>query len=230
MAALGARFFDENGVVLPLGGGALSDLRSINLQFFDSRLANCQFVALCDVTNELYGLNGAAHVYAPQKGASPEQVKVLDTGLKQLADVVTQEFNKDYRNTAGAGAAGGIGFGLLSFLDAEMRAGIETVLEATAFDEEIENADLILTGEGALDSQTLSGKTIAGVCESARAKGVPVIAIGGKVDLNGEQMNNIGLQSAFSIVDAPRDLDYCLQNASGLISDSIERILRLKNK
>lgn len=227
LSALGARFFDENHVVLAPGGGALGKLAFVDTRFLDARLAKSKFTVLCDVSNPLHGQNGAAHVYAPQKGATPAQVEILDAGLKQLADVCAQTFVRDLRDVPGSGAAGGTAFGLMTFLGAEMRSGIEAVMEATGLDSKLRDADLVLTGEGALDEQTLRGKVVAGVCRAAREHRVPVIALGGRVALSGAQMDELGLLSAFSLADGPRDLESCLQNAPALLADIAERALRV---
>lgn len=231
LQALGARFFDENGHQLPLGGAALADLHSIDLTNLDGRLRDCQIEVLCDVSNPLHGPQGAAFIYGPQKGATPEQVQFLDAALQNFADVAARTTGKDYRDYRGAGAAGGLGFGLLSFLGAQLRPGIEAVLEAANFQEKLESADLVLTAEGSLDSQTLSGKTIAGVCRAARkaknGRGVPVIAFGGSVSLSGAQMAELGLKSAFALPDAPLSLEICMANADELLATAAERALRL---
>lgn len=231
LAALGARFFDKNGALLPPGGAFLHDVRKISTALLDPRLRDCEINILCDVTNPLHGPNGAAQIYGPQKGATPEQVQILDAGLQNFADVTARTTGTDYRQFPGAGAAGGIGFGLMSFLGAQLRPGIEAVLEAARFAEKLESADLVLTAEGALDAQTLSGKTIAGVCQAARnaksGRGVPVIAFGGAVQLTGKQLDEVGLLSAFSLTNAPLSLDDCIKHAAELLTDAAERALRL---
>ena len=225
--ALGLHARDARSRALPPGGGALAQVASLDLRFLDPRLAKTNFVVLCDVTNPLYGLNGAAYVYAAQKGADAGQIEQLDAALHHYADVAAVLVGHDHSSHAGAGAAGGIGFALLAFCGATMKSGIEVVLESTQFVERIVGADLILTGEGALDVQTLSGKTIAGACRLARQQDIPIVAIGGAVRLNGQQMNELGIISAFSLVDAPRDLEFCVDNAELLLTNATERILRL---
>ncbi len=227
LSALGARFFDTKDRVLEPGGGDLERLERIDLKFLDPRLARCEFVALADVTNPLCGANGAARIFAPQKGATWEQVELLDRGLNRLAEVAAQRLERDVRDHRGAGAAGGTGFGLLAFLGATMRPGIEAVLEAAHFSEKIVGADLIMTGEGSLDAQTLGGKTIAGVCVAARKADVPVVALGGRIALSGAQMDELGLRSAFSIVDGPRELDFCLADGATLVETATERLSRM---
>jgi glycerate kinase len=190
LSALGARFFDGHHVILPPGGGALGRLQFIDTRFLDARLAKSKFTVLCDVSNPLHGVNGAAHIYAPQKGATTAQVEILDAGLTRLADVCAQTFARDLRDFPGSGAAGGTAFGLMTFLGAEMRSGIEAIMETTGFQSKLRGADLVLTGEGALDEQTLRGKVVAGVCRVAREHNVPVIGLAGRVALSGAQMDD----------------------------------------
>src|SRR5690606_23374440 len=149
--------------------------------------------------NPLCGSNGAAFVYAPQKGASPEEVLLLDQALSHFAEVAAQTLGRDLQNTPGAGAAGGLGFGLLAFLNAQLVPGIDTVLDVIHFKEKLQKADLVLTGEGSLDKQTLNGKTIAGVARLAQRRNVPVLAFGGRVQLNETQLHQLGVRNAFAI-------------------------------
>lgn len=226
LSALGARFFDARDCVLPPGGAALSRLARIDLKFFDPRLEKCQFIALCDVSNPLCGPTGAAPIFSPQKGATPAQVQQLDSALSHFAQLTAHRLGRDLSAHPGAGAAGGTGFGLLSYLNAQMQPGIEAVLEASNFAAKLEGADVVLTGEGSLDSQTLSGKAVAGVCRAAHSKAVPVIALAGSITLSGPQMNQLGLKTAFSIADGPRDLSDCFQNAAALLENASERVGR----
>lgn len=227
LSALGARFLDSRGALLPPGGAALNRLHSIDLSGFDARLQQIPLTVLCDVTNPLCGENGAAFVYGPQKGASAEDVNLLDCGLRRLAQVSAQTLGEDKSAQPGAGAAGGLGFGLAAFCSAQMKSGIEVVLETTHFAEKLRDATLVLTGEGALDGQTLSGKTIAGVCRVAGERHVPVIAFGGKVALPGDELDALGLLSAFPIADAPLPLAQCVARAGELLAATVERVLRL---
>lgn len=227
LAALGAKFLDAQGRLLAPGGGPLRDLHSIDLSEFDPRLKEINCTVLCDVTNPLFGPNGAAFIYGPQKGAAAGQVEQLDAGLQQLARVSADTLGHDYSGLPGAGAAGGLGFTLAAFCGGQMKSGIETVLEVMQFARHLEAASLVLTGEGALDGQTLSGKTIAGVCDAAAEQGVPVIAFGGKVALSGRQLDELGLLSAFPIADAPLSLEQCLARAGELLSGAVERALRV---
>ena len=228
LTALGAHFRDRHKVVLPPGGSALRDLGTIDLRFMDPRVQKCRFTVLCDVTNPLTGPQGAAHVFAPQKGADPGAVERLEEGLSQLAKIARKAHKIKTDTAPGAGAAGGLAYGLMAFCDASLQSGIEVVLKSAGFAARVHDADWVLTGEGALDSQTLGGKTIAGVTEAtgkySRAK---VLAFGGMVRLNGEAMDHLGIRSAFSIADGPRSLEECLTNAGPLLANAVERALRL---
>lgn len=224
LQALGANFFDAQGKVLSPGGAALTNLHQIDLQHLDARLRECQIKVLCDVTNPLCGQNGAAFVYAPQKGASPAQVQLLDQSLSHFADMAAQTLGRDLQNIPGAGAAGGLGFGLLAFLNAQLVQGIDTVLEVVNFEKKLQNADLVLTGEGSLDEQTLHGKTIAGVATVAKAN-VPVLAFGGRMQLNESQLNQLGVRAAYAISDPSMPLEESVRNAKVLLEDAVERAL-----
>ncbi len=227
LAALGAHFRDKNDVILRPGGADLRRLHSIDLKWLEPKLKRAQITLLCDVSNPLCGENGAAQVYGPQKGASSADIEVLESALANLARATREKTGADFSSRGGAGAAGGLGFGLMAFCSAQTRSGIDVVLEAARFEEKLGRANLVLTGEGALDAQTLHGKVVAGVCRAARTHGVPVVAFGGKVDLSGAEMDELGLQSAFCIVDGPRDLNFCIENAEQLVEKAAERFFRL---
>ena len=226
LAALGAKFLDARGKVLLPGGAALANLHKIDLQHLDSRLRECRIKVLCDVTNPLCGPNGAAFIYAPQKGASAEDVELLDRSLSHFADVTAQTLGRDLQNIPGAGAAGGLGFGLLAFCNARLVPGIDTVLEVTHFEEKLHHADLVLTGEGSLDEQTLNGKTIAGVARLAQKKNVPVLAFGGRVQLDQTQLDQLGVRAAFAISDTSMPLQESLRRAKVLLEDAVEHALK----
>lgn len=226
LSALGARFFDERDCVL-WSSGDLERLARIETRFLDSRLECCEFTCLSDVSNPLCGVQGASRVFAPQKGATPADVERLERGLKRLADVCQAQFGQDKRDHPGAGAAGGLGFGLMTFTRASLRPGIDAVLESSRFEERLSGAALVLTGEGSLDEQTLRGKTIAGVCRMANEAGVPVVALGGRIALTGAQLEDLGLLSAFSLADGPRGLNYCLEHSALLLESVTERVVRL---
>jgi len=179
--ALGGRLLDQKRQEIAPGGGHLSELAEIDLSSLDSRLKKVKIDVACDVDNPLTGPNGASAVFGPQKGATPEMVRQLDENLSRFADVVEQTLEKPIRHVPGAGAAGGLGAGLLAFLDAELKRGVEIVLEAVQFQERVKDASLVITGEGRIDGQTISGKTPIGVAKAAKQYGIPVIGIAGFV-------------------------------------------------
>jgi len=237
LSALGARFLDANGEELPPGGAALSQLATVDLQRFDHRVLDCQLRVLCDVSNPLCGERGAARVYGPQKGASSVEVALLDAALSHFADVTRESYGADLReliearDEAGAGAAGGIAFGLMSYCGAQLISGIEAVLQAAHFSEKLETANLVLTAEGVIDEQTPQGKTLAGVARAARnAKSgmrVPVVAFGGRVALGGEELSQMGIAAAFSLADGPQTIEYSMSHAAELLEAATERAIRL---
>ena len=181
-SALGVRFSGPSGDPLPPGGGALADLATVDLSGLDPRVQEAQIVVASDVVNPLLGDDGASAVYGPQKGATPEVVSELDAALAHFADVVEEAVGRRLRDEPGAGAAGGTGFGLMAFCDAELRPGVELALDSLGADQLLEGATLVITAEGTLDSQTLAGKVPVGVARRARRHGVPVVAVGGAVE------------------------------------------------
>lgn len=179
--ALGGRLLDDSGREIGPGGGALSQLASIDVSRLDSRLRTVKIEVACDVDNPLTGARGASAVFGPQKGATDDMVRVLDQHLTHFADVAEKALGTTYRETEGAGAAGGLGWSLLAFLHADLKRGIDIVLEAVDFENEVQDADLVITGEGRIDSQTIYGKTPIGVAKAAKSYDVPVIGIAGSV-------------------------------------------------
>ena len=197
LQALGYRFTDAQGNVLCGCGESLEKVASIDASSASPALKESEFIVACDVDAPLYGPKGAAYVFAPQKGADTETVDRLDNGLKHFSEVVAKSKGaiEDYAQTPGAGAAGGLGFGLMAFLNARLVSGINMVLDAIGFDSIIKDADLIITGEGRIDSQTLTGKTPYGVLQRAKLQGIPVVAIGGSVQLEPEETEAAGFAS-----------------------------------
>jgi glycerate kinase len=183
-AALGARFLDAAGRPIADGGGALTELARVDLSAMHPRLGRVVVSGACDVDNPLTGPNGASAVYGPQKGASPEDVAVLDRALAHLAAVVERDLGVALDDEPGAGAAGGLGFGLLAFCGAHLRPGVELVIDAVGLRERIAQADLVITGEGSLDAQSLHGKTPAGVLEASSLAGVPVAIVCGRASVD----------------------------------------------
>ena len=193
--ALGARFLDADGKPLPHGGGALSQLATIDLAQLDPRLKDATFEVACDVTNPLCGPTGASAVYGPQKGASEADVALLDTALAHLAKVAEQQLgvSAELATRPGAGAAGGLGYGLAAFLHATFRRGVEMIAEQVGLADKLADCDLVITGEGRTDSQTVNGKTPAGVAAVAKKFDLPVIVICGCVGKGYETVHNIGV-------------------------------------
>ena len=210
--ALGAKFLDENGQAVQVGGGQLAQIQSIDLSQLDPRLKSTEIVIASDVNNPLCGENGASHVFAPQKGATSEMVEVLDQNLSHFADLVAQHIGQDFQDIAGAGAAGGLGFGLMAFAGAKIRSGVEIVIEETGLSEKIDQADYVFTGEGGIDFQTKFGKTPFGVAQVAKLFNKPVIAFAGYVGKGIEELYDEGFTAIFGIVDGACDLHTALKN------------------
>lgn len=205
LAALGASFLDADGAKLPAGGGALQNLDSIDVSELDPRAANVQWQIACDVTNPLLGAKGAAAVFGPQKGASQEQVQLLDAGLARLADVLEADTGRKLREQPGMGAAGGLAISLGSYFQVDLVPGWDLVAQVLGAHDILEGADLVLTGEGRLDSQSLDGKVVSGVLQAA-GENAEVIVVAGSVDLTDEQLEDSGILAAYSIAPGPATL------------------------
>lgn len=227
LQALGARLLDGHGKDLVRGGAALAHLHRIDLSGFDPRLSEIDIQVACDVNNPLCGPHGASAIFGPQKGASPEQVRQLDAALAHFADISAQALGHDLRDQPGAGAAGGLGYAALAYLNAQFRPGVEVVAEACGLAAAVQGADLVVTGEGRMDAQTLHGKTPAGVARIARAAGVPVIGLAGSLGAGYQALYEIGVDAAFSVVDGPCTLAYAMTNAGQLMTDRTHDIIRL---
>lgn len=230
LKALGAAFYDQDGVLLPKGGASLEKLSYMDLSGLDKRLQESTFTIASDVNNPLCGANGASAVFGPQKGATPEMVQRLDMALSRFADVVEKQLGIDVRHLPGSGAAGGMGAALLAFLHAEFKSGIELVMDAIHFEQKIQAADLIITGEGKLDEQTMAGKVIAGVCKKAKPYQIPTIAICGGMELTSDQMDEIGLLAGFSIVPKPCSLEQAMEQAEEWAQERVEQIIRFMKR
>lgn len=225
--ALGARLLNADGGELPPGGAALANLRRIDLSGLDARAAEASFLVACDVSNPLTGPEGASAIYGPQKGATPEMVESLDAALGNFADVARRDLGADVEHLQGAGAAGGLGGGLVAFLDAELRSGVDIVLDTVGLDDQLAGADLAMTGEGALDYQTVYDKGPIGVAKRAGRLGIPTIAIAGTLGERHELVYDCGIAAALPIVDAPMTLGEASERAAELIADAAERAMRM---
>lgn len=225
--ALGVKLLDEAGCEIGRGGGSLKRLARIGMSGIDPRIAGVEVVVACDVTNPLTGPNGASAVYGPQKGATPDMVEELDRALSHYADVIRQQLGVDIANVKGAGAAGGLGAGLMAFLRAALRPGVDIVIEATRLADRIAGADLVITGEGRLDSQTKMGKTPMGVARVAQHHGVPVIGVAGQVADDADVLHDLGFAALIGIVDGPMTLAESVRSAEKLLTRTGARIMRL---
>lgn len=226
--ALGARFYDTSGAELTefMTGGLLGKAGKIDISGVSSLIRDSRFVVACDVDNPLLGPKGCSYVYGPQKGATPEIVEQLEANMTAFADVLERTIGREVRNVPGAGAAGGLGAGLIAFTGAELKLGIEIVLEASRFAEKIKGASLILTGEGKIDFQTAFGKTLSGIAREAKKQSIPVIGIGGMVETDIDNLYELGMSSFFSICNQPMELKQAMENAAELLEIVAERILR----
>ncbi|EGR0102675.1 TPA: glycerate kinase [Vibrio vulnificus] len=212
--ALGIKLLDAQGNALGYGGGELAKLATIDCSQLDPRLAQVRLEVACDVDNPLCGTKGASAVFGPQKGATPEMVTILDENLAHYATIIKQQLDVDVRDMAGAGAAGGMGAALLGLLNAELRPGIEIVMDAVHLDEIVADADLVITGEGRIDSQTIHGKTPIGVARTAKKHGLPVIGIAGCLSADCGVVHEHGLDAVFAVVNRSVDLPTALAEAA----------------
>ncbi len=225
--ALGAKFLDAAGSELPYGGSALANLSSIDLSGIDTRLNAASILVACDVDNPLCGSRGASAVYGPQKGATPEIVAELDAALRQYALVAQTVTNKDVADMPGAGAAGGLGAGLLFFTNAQLRPGVDIVLETTHFASIVKEASLVITGEGNTDFQTAFGKAPVGVAKIAKHFSVPTVCLSGGLGKEHEQVLKHGIDGVMSIVPHPMPLEDCINSAAMLVEAATARVCRL---
>lgn len=222
--ALGVKFLDAEGKELSYGGAALANLDRVDISGLDERLKDTRVMVACDVDNPLCGPKGASAVYGPQKGASPEMIAQLDAALRHFAAKVQKATGKDVAEKPGAGAAGGLGAGLLFFTEAELRPGVEIVLEAIGFEETVKPAQLVITGEGRTDFQTAFGKAPVGVAKLAQKYNVPVLCIAGGLGQGHKEVLKHGIDGVTSIVPGPMTLEECSELGAELIEDGVERL------
>ena len=214
LQALGVRFLDAREVELPPGGAALARLARIDVGGLDPRLLQARLEIAADVDNPLCGPRGASRVFGPQKGADPQQVEQLDAALEHYARLVAATLGEDHSHHPGVGAAGGLGFAVRAFLHAGFRPGIELVAELSGLADAVEGADLVITGEGRLDSQSLHGKTPVGVARIARAAGVPVVALAGSLGEDYQALYAAGIDAAFALSPGPQSLEQAMAGAA----------------
>jgi len=225
--ALGIKLLDVQKRPIPPGGEGLSHLEHIDVTRLHPLIKESTIICACDVTNPLYGKEGAAYVYGPQKGATPEMVRQLDVGLRKFAEIIKRDMGKDISNIPGGGAAGGLAAGLLAFLDASLQSGIDIVCDSIDFDKHLVGTDLVLTGEGRIDRQTPRGKTISGIAVRAKKASVPVIAFAGELGEGYQELYNIGIEKAVSIVPDSMEQEEAMVNAARLLRGAVERALQI---
>ena len=225
--ALGVKFLDGAGNILPSGGAALAQLVKIDVSQIDPRLAETTIVVACDVDNPLCGPRGASAVYGPQKGATIEMVAQLDAALANYAAVAKNATGKDVAECPGAGAAGGLGAGLLFFTNAQLRPGVDIILEAVSFSEIVKTASFVITGEGCTDFQTAYGKAPVGVARIAKEHNVPTLCLSGSLGNRHEEVLQCGISGLMSIIPRPMDLADCMTGAPELIQTATERLCQV---
>ncbi|MBO0457785.1 glycerate kinase [Enterococcus hulanensis] len=225
--ALGVRLLDKENNDLAAGGGALSRLAKIDMTTIDARLADTEVVIASDVTNPLTGPNGASVIFGPQKGATPEMVEELDKNLAHYAEIIKKDLAIDIAKQAGAGAAGGLGAGLLVFAGASMHSGVDLVIELTHLEEEIAHADYVFTGEGGMDFQTKFGKAPYGVAKLAKKYNKPVFACAGYIGEQVEVLYAEGMTAIFGILDKAGSLDAALKSGEANLERTVENIVRV---
>ena len=226
LQALGVRLLDKNGNDLAHGGAALANLTTIDISTMDPALKNVAITAACDVTNPLTGPTGASAVFGPQKGASKDDVATLDAALAHFAQVIDSQLGVAVNDVPGAGAAGGIGAALKGFLTAEFRPGIAIVIEQSGLDAAAQWADVVFTGEGSIDFQTKFGKTPAGVAETAKRHGKPVIAVAGHIGTGIDELHEVGIDAVFGIAPGAASLSELLADAAANVTRTTEQIVR----
>ena len=224
--ALGVRLLDKDGEDLAVGGAALAHLKKIDMSGQDPRIADSEFSVACDVSNPLTGPEGASEVYGPQKGATPDMVKELDAALLHLAKVVKDDLDADINDVQGAGAAGGLGGGLIAFVQGTLRAGVDIILDTVNLDKTLHGADLVITGEGQMDFQTVYSKAPIGVAWRAKKLGIPVIGISGSLGRGFTDVHQHGIDAASAIVSRPMSLKEASKRSHELIAAAAEQAIR----
>lgn len=226
-AALGIRFLDEKGeALLPIPEN-LGKIKTINQTNIHPAVKKAEFTVMCDVTNPLLGEKGASYIFGPQKGASHEDILFLEKGLKNYADVLHKTFGRDFSQVSGAGAAGGLGAGLMAFTGAKLKRGVECILSILDFDHVIQGADLIVTGEGRMDHQSAYGKVLYGVGMAAKKQKIPCVAVVGSIGDGADCLYEYGISSAVTTINAPMTIEEALKNAEELFGNAAERMFRM---
>ena len=231
--ALGGKLLDKDGNEIGFGGGELSKLDRIDISNLDNRLKDVKIIVACDVQNPLTGPTGASHIFGKQKGANEEQRELLDKNLKHYAKIIRRDIGKDVENIPGAGAAGGLGAGLMAFLSAELKKGVDIVVEYSKLEEKLQGADLIITGEGSIDGQTRFGKTPYGVAKTAQKYNIPVIAFAGNIGKDIDVLYDYGFTAILPILPRVESLENAIANGKENIeymSESLGRVISIYKK
>lgn len=224
--ALGYRFLDKHGKEMKICGGNMIDIAKIDDSKVDKKIFDCKIIVASDVSNPLYGKDGATAIYGKQKGVTEDMFDILDNGLKNAARIIKETMNIEVDNVPGAGAAGGLGAGLIAFCKAQIKSGIDAILDIVDFDEEIKDASLIITGEGAIDGQTKKGKVPMGIAKRAKKENIPVIAIVGDIREGAEAVYDFGIVSIMPALKRAMPLEEAIKNSRYLILDATERACR----
>lgn len=227
--ALGAKLLDQNNNQISFGGGNLDKLDKIDISDLDSRLQDVKIILASDVTNPLIGKDGASRVFGPQKGATPEMVEKLENNLQHYAKIIKRDLNKDVASVSGAGAAGGLGAGLMAFTTCKMRQGVDIAIEVTKLEEKVKSADYVFTGEGGTDFQTKFGKTPYGVAKLGKKYHKPVISLAGYLGEGIDSLYSEGFTAIFGIIPGVCDLSTALKNGPSNVARTTENIVRLLN-
>jgi len=227
LAAIGVKFFDARETAFVPTGATLSEIRRIDVAATESLLDGIQVTILTDVENPLFGETGAAHIFAPQKGADTAMVAALDAGLRHFSTLILRTCNLDIANCPGAGAAGGMGAGLCAFLGAEIRSGIDTLLEVTQFEQKLVGCDMVFTGEGRIDAQSVQGKVVSGIAKKAAEQGVPVCAVVGGIGEGVTPLYDLGVSAIFSINQKPLPFSVAKLQSEANLRKTFGNILRL---
>ncbi len=224
--ALGTVFYDENGNEIIPYSNEFYKISSIDNSFTEEFLKDCKITAMCDIDNPLCGKNGASYIFGPQKGADIKMVEELDKNLKHLSNIILNSLSKDVCNMSGAGAAGGMGAGIVAFLNGNLKSGIDTILDFIGFDELVRNADMIFTGEGKIDSQSLRGKVVIGIAQRAKKQNIPVTAVVGTIGEGAEGAYDMGVSSIFSINRQAVDFEKSRFQSAENLEKTMDSILR----
>jgi glycerate 2-kinase len=226
-AALGAKFLDKGGKEVDWNGGSLNKIEKVDLSGFDKRIKETEIIVASDVSNPLCGKRGASRVYGPQKGATSEMVEILDRNLRHFSEIIRRELKIDILDTPGAGAAGGVGAALMSFCGARLEKGIELILDLIELDRRIEKTDIVITGEGRIDGQSVFGKVPVGVAKMAKKYGKPVFAVCGFIGENACKVYEYGIDAIMSAIVSPVSLEEAIKESSKNIEDASERLFRI---